>query len=166
MLLVLVSVVVVVVVVVEVVALFMQHHMNAVAFVTRDTVGGTYYAYMLHVYTHSFACIRCNCQGQPLQQRDAQEFLTLGIFHMLRILALRLALWDAGCNIARYVLCIICSAYGVCDVHITKAVFVQHHTQRRTKSCMLMICVSMPFIIVNPQLIVIHIHRLFRRRYT
>lgn len=37
------------------------------------------------------------------------------LFYTLRTLALRLALWEAGCNIARYRygLCIIFSAYGV-----------------------------------------------------
>ena len=60
---------------------------------------------MIPISLHSFVCIRSNCQGRPLQQRDARTFLTLGMFYTLRTLALRLALWDAGCNVARCVLC-------------------------------------------------------------
>ena len=35
------------------------------------------------------------------------------LFSTLRTLALCLALWDAGCNIARYALCIMFSAYSM-----------------------------------------------------
>ena len=47
-------------------------------------------------------------------QRAAQKLLTVGdVDCTLRTLALRLALWDAGCNIALYGLCRTRSAYGI-----------------------------------------------------
>ena len=32
----------------------------------------------IELYTHSFARMRSNCQGQPSQQRDAQKCLAVG----------------------------------------------------------------------------------------
>ena len=70
------------------------------------------------MYIHS---TRSKCQGQPLQQGDATECLTLGVqFYALRTVAFRLALRDAGCNVARHILCVYCmyAFYVYTSIHI------------------------------------------------
>ena len=42
------------------------------------TVGGTYYAYVVTHAACRLGCMTSNCQGRPLQQRDAHKCLTVG----------------------------------------------------------------------------------------
>ena len=59
------------------------------------------------------------------------------LFYTLRTLALCLALWDAGCNIARYILCTIFSAYSKYHTKLngTEPVPVKRYYKREARDC-------------------------------
>ena len=53
------------------------------------------------------------------------------LLYTLRTLALRLALWDVGCNIARYILCRVLSAYGIMSCNIISYSILSYPTTPR-----------------------------------